>query len=249
MKILILSDIHANMLALERIWQREKDCDMVVCAGDLVDFGFEPNEVVDWIRQHAHHCVYGNHDTLVCSIYEAMQQGDVPCDGKIQWHNASWLTSDSFDYLRSLPRFDLVSLGSTDYGLVHQYKLGSYDLMTTVQQFREFTQTHWRCDLAGLILGHSHRPEMHAFMGDYHWINPGSVSYRKDDDPSLGAHYVVSIDGKHEWRFIEGDYHEYYKRLEQIELSRQQLCRVGWKFRAMADMHASPVDWPAGRTV
>ena len=46
MKLLILSDLHANLPALEAVWAREKDCDAVLCAGDLVDWGFFPREVV-----------------------------------------------------------------------------------------------------------------------------------------------------------------------------------------------------------
>ena len=62
MKALIISDIHSNIFALEAIWQREHDCDVVFCAGDLVDYGPSPGEVIAWVQAHGVACVQGNHD-------------------------------------------------------------------------------------------------------------------------------------------------------------------------------------------
>ena len=39
MKVLIISDIHANMDALNAVWARESDADAILCAGDVVDWG------------------------------------------------------------------------------------------------------------------------------------------------------------------------------------------------------------------
>jgi len=69
MKILILSDIHSNIVALEAIWAKEKDSDLVYCAGDLVDYGPYPQEVIAWLQAHEVPCVQGNHDAWVCLNY------------------------------------------------------------------------------------------------------------------------------------------------------------------------------------
>jgi len=50
MKALIISDIHSNIYALEAIWAQERDNDIIYCAGDLVDYGPFPKEVLDWVR-------------------------------------------------------------------------------------------------------------------------------------------------------------------------------------------------------
>lgn len=49
MKALILSDIHSNIYALEAIWNKERDSDLILCAGDLVDYGPFPQEVLAWV--------------------------------------------------------------------------------------------------------------------------------------------------------------------------------------------------------
>ena len=64
MKILLISDIHANIQALESVLKAETDWDLLVCAGDYVDYGTSPAEVVDLLRSlpKPHVLVLGNQD-------------------------------------------------------------------------------------------------------------------------------------------------------------------------------------------
>ena len=60
MKIVIVSDIHANLAALEAL--PERNFDQLWCIGDLVDYGPRPHEVVQWVKRNADLAVRGNHD-------------------------------------------------------------------------------------------------------------------------------------------------------------------------------------------
>lgn len=60
MKIVIVSDIHANLAALEAL--PERNFDQLWCIGDLVDYGPRPHEVAHWVTRHAAIAVRGNHD-------------------------------------------------------------------------------------------------------------------------------------------------------------------------------------------
>ena len=60
MKIVIVSDIHANLAALEALPEREFD--QLWCIGDLVDYGPRPHEVVKWVNRTSTVTVRGNHD-------------------------------------------------------------------------------------------------------------------------------------------------------------------------------------------
>lgn len=51
MKLLVVSDIHSNIWALETILSAEKAYDQLCCAGDLVDYGIAPKEVISTLRQ------------------------------------------------------------------------------------------------------------------------------------------------------------------------------------------------------
>jgi predicted phosphodiesterase len=64
MKILILSDIHGNLAALQSVLAAEADVDKILCLGDLVDYGPEPAACVAWaMRERGNSiCLQGNHD-------------------------------------------------------------------------------------------------------------------------------------------------------------------------------------------
>ena len=59
MRILLVSDIHANGPAIAAV---REACDVCLFLGDLVDYGTEPGASIDWVRRHATHAIRGNHD-------------------------------------------------------------------------------------------------------------------------------------------------------------------------------------------
>jgi hypothetical protein len=63
-RLLIVSDLHANASALERVVEH---ADAVVVLGDLVDYGPDPEATIDWVRRNATYAVRGNHDEAVAS--------------------------------------------------------------------------------------------------------------------------------------------------------------------------------------
>lgn len=66
MRVLILSDIHANLIALETVLSDAAgEYDTVWCLGDLVGYGPRPNECIELMRSMADVCVMGNHDWAV----------------------------------------------------------------------------------------------------------------------------------------------------------------------------------------
>ena len=64
MKLAIISDIHANLPALDAVMEDiiNQDVDGIYCLGDLVNFAGWDNEVIDLVRSHNIPCVQGNHD-------------------------------------------------------------------------------------------------------------------------------------------------------------------------------------------
>src|SRR6478609_226807 len=59
MRILVVSDIHANWPALEAI---DEEYDVCLCLGDLVDYGPDPVRCVQWVMENATYSIRGNHD-------------------------------------------------------------------------------------------------------------------------------------------------------------------------------------------
>lgn len=62
MRILILSDVHANAFALEAVLEAAPAHEALLCLGDVVGYGVQPNECCDLLRERGAICLLGNHD-------------------------------------------------------------------------------------------------------------------------------------------------------------------------------------------
>ena len=227
MKTLILSDIHSNINALEAIWAKESDSDRICCTGDLVDYGPFPREVLAWIRSHDVLCTIGNHDSWVAKNYRAGNfMEDVKKEDRT-WavHNASLLTEIDIFFLESLPEAITFQLDGTWYGMTHMYF--AYEEIVSLSVYTSFQNIRFR-DLPGnnfkqLILGHTHRQAVRYLTDHILWLNPGSVSYRRPDDPDQSAHYATIIDGTISLKRLPYDLSPLKKYIHGITLKRSEM--------------------------
>ena len=72
MKIALISDIHSNTEALKAALEYidELGVDKIICLGDIVGYGAEPNECCELIRKHADIALLGNHDAAVIGVMD-----------------------------------------------------------------------------------------------------------------------------------------------------------------------------------
>ena len=205
MKLLVVSDIHANWPALRAI---REPADAVVCLGDIVSYGPSPRECLTWVRERAAHVVRGNHDTALA--YEA-ESGAAAFKRKLavatlEVHRRL-LDEEEVAWLRALPtelsfrcddyRFHAVHASPADH--LFSYRL-TPDL-DAEELKKEVAEV--RADI--VLLGHTHLP-----MSRGAWskvvLNPGSVGQPLDGDPR--ASYAVVEDGVAEIRRVEYEVEE-----------------------------------------
>lgn len=185
MLIAILSDIHSNLEAFEAVLhslKREKP-DYVVCLGDVIGYGANPNECIDLVRQHCHLVLQGNHDAALFDeqlrFYFTMHARTA-----LEW-TLNQLTPQRLEYMRALQ----VSARQHDLLFVHsaptaperwEYIVDEYDAM------KHFSAFHERI----CFVGHSHVPGIYSQDGREHVvvphcryiINVGSVGQPRDGD-------------------------------------------------------------------
>ncbi|HEX5413645.1 MAG TPA: metallophosphoesterase family protein [Terriglobia bacterium] len=102
MRYLILSDIHSNLEALEKsLALAAGSYDQVLCLGDLVGYGPDPNSVISRIRPLAKAIVRGNHDKACCGLTDA-EDFNFLARFATEWTHRQ-LTPDRYEFLRSLP--------------------------------------------------------------------------------------------------------------------------------------------------
>ena len=69
MRLVFISDIHANLTALQAVLGDMPAADGIVCCGDLVEYYDQPNEVCARVRERDISCIRGNHDAYVIGSF------------------------------------------------------------------------------------------------------------------------------------------------------------------------------------
>jgi putative phosphoesterase len=185
MRILILADIHANWAALQAI---NEPHDLCLCLGDLVDYGVEPGPCIDWVREHAHHVVRGNHDHGVAqNVTVQGKNGYKYLTGMTRPLTRARLTADHLRYLGRLPVTRMLTLDDTRFLLVHATPRDPLD------EYGSGDPEFWarrlqNVDADVVCVGHTHQPFV-LELGDKLVVNPGSVGQPRDGDPR--AAYAV----------------------------------------------------------
>ena len=106
MRILLLSDIHSNLEALEACLAAAPSTDATVNLGDIVGYGASPNEVTERARALAGVFVRGNHDKVVAGI-DSVENFN-PIAGVAALWNREQISSEHLSWLRDLPKGPVV---------------------------------------------------------------------------------------------------------------------------------------------
>jgi predicted phosphodiesterase len=232
-RYLIVSDLHANLEALDAVVREAAGrYDQVICCGDLVGYGADPNPVTDWVRANCAVVVRGNHDRASTGLDD------------LEWFNpvaraaAVWtlenLSTGNADYIRSLPQGPLLV---DDFQVLH----GSpYDEDEYVLAAGEAGQAFGYLEARLAFFGHTH------VQGGFIWnqsrvetisrtsartdrqrieidpecaylVNPGSVGQPRDGDPR--AAFAV----------YDSDAHmlTYFRAVYDVEAAQQRIREVG----------------------
>lgn len=193
MPFLIVSDIHGNREALEAVLANARGTyDRIVCLGDLVGYGADPNFVVDWARSNVAAIVRGNHDK-VCVGLESLYSYRPAARFAAEW-TLNKLTQENRDYLERLPRGPLPYEG---FDLVHGSPLDEDEYLMTIA---DVAAIHREVETPVSFFGHTHLQggfliargavkaiDPHRALeleGPYTFlVNPGSVGQPRDGDP------------------------------------------------------------------
>ena len=203
MRILLLSDIHANLEAMEACVAAAPGYDVVVNLGDIVGYGASPNEVIERSRQLGKTFVRGNHDKA-CAGLSNMADFNPVAGLAVIW-TRTMLSQQNLAWLRELPAgpafvegLDGVQfvhgspLDEDEYLLLLPEALTSMDYAPSPMTF--FGHTHIQ---GGFLVGaddaatirpvYETRDEQETFdfplqRDARYLINPGSVGQPRDND-------------------------------------------------------------------
>ena len=203
-RYVLLSDVHANLPALEAVLRDARSRDNVAATyhlGDLVGYAPWPNEVVAMIRDAGIAGVAGNYDSTVATRYKHCgcryedARQEALSHESFQW-TLEHISANASAYLGGLPfRIDIRPLGGHVAGPTVRLVHGNHALNTvyvTADRSDDFLTgmaTSMNARSGDVIcFGHTHKP-WHRVVEGIHFVNTGSVGRPKDGDPRAG--YVV----------------------------------------------------------
>jgi diadenosine tetraphosphatase ApaH/serine/threonine PP2A family protein phosphatase len=117
LRILLLSDIHANLEALEACLAGAPAHDLVANLGDVVGYGASPNEVIDRSRELGKIFVRGNHDKAATGLLDLDDFNPMAAAAAV-W-TRDQLTPEHHEWLRGLPQGPLPLEAAPEVQLVH----------------------------------------------------------------------------------------------------------------------------------
>ena len=227
-RIGVIADPHSNAVALQAVMEDMPKVDRIICAGDLVGYGPQPNEVVEMVKSMDAVNVLGNHDhAVITGKYNSYDELAAKAD---EW-NQEELTGSNMKFLKKLDETKELEVEGHKIFVAHgtpRKPLKEYLYPgTSKRALAKMTQT---ANADVIVLGHTHVPMDETIQGKL-VINPGSVGQPRDRDPKasymimeLGSEREVSI------KRVSYDVDEVEKMIKEAGLPEKFATRLhfGW---------------------
>ena len=242
MPILVISDIHANLTALEAVLSEAGEFSATWCLGDLVGYGPDPNECINLVKDLPElKCIIGNHDAAALKQIDP-NSFNPEARAAIYWTQKT-LSKSGMAFLSSLPEIIELEHVSLTHGSprhpVWEYIL---DVPTATSNF-DYFQTPL------CFVGHTHLPVIYSLddndplahqnipepnqetsLPSRAIINPGSVGQPRDHDPR--AAYAIYHPEADIWdyRRVSYDILAVQERMRVADLPDRHIYRLsaGW---------------------
>lgn len=191
MRLLVISDIHANLEALRAI---DEPCDAVLCLGDIVDYGPDPVACINHLRELKPQRIRGNHDNAVahrvdCGCNEEYLHLSV-ATRKYMWQV---MGQEHIDYVGGPGLSREFEAGGRSVLAVHAAPSDYlFKYLTPETPDDEIAAELERSGADIVLVGHSHKPFIRKAAGKT-LVNVGSVGQPRDGIPK--ASYAVLDNG------------------------------------------------------
>jgi putative phosphoesterase len=227
MRVAMISDIHANLPALEAVLAdaERQAVEGVFCAGDLVGQGPHPNQVVSLIRKAGIPSILGNQEIEVRTLAKRAR----PDPKRHMLWTCAVLKKKNREYLIDLPPDRTLEVGGANILIVHGSPHGTFDTMhpsLTPETIRAWFPSGARRPEV-LVGGHTHVPFVRTVDGML-VVNAGTVGRPFDGDPRASWALLDLDEGRARARIRRVGY--------PVEETVRAMKRIGmqkWRRRAL----------------
>jgi putative phosphoesterase len=221
MRILIFSDLHANLEALLALQRVEIQPDALYFLGDAVGYGPDPAACTAWLRHNATVAVQGDHDAAVAT--------GADCASPPEWLELARATCQvtrallphaALDFLGTRVPTCAVEMGGARFVLTHRPP-DNLDPLTASPAALESAFEDPRADV--IFFGHTHVPLLRRVNQTW-FVNPGSLGQPRHGLPS--ATYAVWQDGDLKIQHIDYDPRATIQKLALLALDPEHVLRL-----------------------
>ena len=190
MRVALLSDVHANLVALEAVLSELGAVDAIWVMGDTVGYGPDPADVIALLRERRAVMVAGNHD-LAVATGQGLDVFNVVARDAAMTHR-EWLSAEERDFLAGLPQVEHAAGVTLVHGSLRDPVWEYVWDARTAYASLVFAESALSCN------GHTHVPAVFQLDGERvtstlgrgtvalrgrALVNPGSVGQPRDRDP------------------------------------------------------------------
>lgn len=195
MKVAIISDIHANIYALEAVYAdlQKEGVDKILVAGDMVGYYYWPKEVLAILMQDARvECIRGNHENILRDFVCGREGLDKYRKKYGSGYDVcmTLLSTIELDWLLALPERLEIQIGNRSFYLGHGSLNQQDEYLYPDAEQDKLIANYSSCGVT--IFGHTHYPFIHVHGGRY-LINPGSVGQPRDRG-GLASYVIFNLE-------------------------------------------------------
>lgn len=267
MKLALISDVHGNLEALDAVLRDVDRIDpdaKLVCAGDVVGYGPDPEACIARLRERQALCVIGNHEEMVLGYRDFSRCVHAGIVAAV-W-TREHLSAAARAFLDALPHRREVAAGV----VVCHGDLSSAETYVSTREKAEEALAQLRAilpDATVLVCGHTHQAALFTLDGGFHpvtspsdhhlarvhpcLINPGAVGQSRDGQP-LARYAVLDLERQTvSFRELPYDHRTTIRKLREASLVAQvvllpprglwrrvEACKARWaRYRAARQAH------------
>ena len=223
MKIAVISDIHANLLALNEVLKdiQMEECDKIYCLGDLMLAGPQPKETIDFIMKQDWKIVQGNTDEIITNYGPEviqMMKDNFPVMGAALDNDMNDVTVDVYDFLKGLPKQIEEEIEGVKILMVHGSPRKNNENIFPEMHIEQVEEMIANTGADLILCGHTHKPCGYQTSTRQTVVNVGSVGRPMTPTP-YACYAVIEINNgtfavKH--KFVD------YNREKAMELIRNR---------------------------
>ena len=198
MRAAVISDIHANNIALQEVLKdiKNENCDKIYCLGDLILAGPQPKDIIDFVKDQNWTIIQGNTDKLIAEygpeVLEMMQD-KYPIMANAIEDDVLFVDEETKEFLKNLPPQLEENIEGVNVLFVHGSPRRNNEDILPAKPLEEIEEIISDTDADLILCGHTHVPCGYQTTKNQTVVNVGSVGRPMTPTP-LACYAVIDFD-------------------------------------------------------